>query len=1061
MAEESTRRIYDIEINAPSALKTLTDLKLRSQELRQQQKELGEVTADNATEYYRLDAQIKAINAQAGKYQRQIQKTIEKQNAQEGSLAKLRAQLSLDTAEYVKLGNSEKDAVRKMVLEKRIRETSDALKQLESDLGDNRRNVGNYGDATKNLKVQLRELIEEMQALALAGKKGSKEYEDLANRAAALQDLQGDITAEVRNQASDTRGFDLASEAVDNLSNSASNLLLVLPQESDEARDLQNAMLGIAKVTTALNILTQIQNKLQKGTNTYIAAQTILRKLGIKQEQKAIAARAAHIAMLKAESTTTKVATAAQWLWNAALAANPVMLVTAAVVALVAGVYGLVRAFSASNKAARESAKALKELEKESERHDVAQSERENRTRRATAEQETENDRRLENLKKRHATEQEIEQEQLDGQRKLTNITLVDLNQQIEADTKLLAKKDAHIKAQRAQLALMTRDTKKRREFVKALNDEINERRDLQTAIVENTEKMNQERIAQEAREREAAENAAERAYDIAIESSRNIQEARETAYRIKHIGQRDDIKTSLAYERDLFEIQQQGELERLRLQYKNRKITKAQYDAALAAQTRSTNEFYAKQTQSLNSYYKDAQKSILSLAGRSAETEVAELIRSYSEAKKQLDDLQAPVRLKGQTDEEYRQELEAYEKIQMEKAELAVLLEQRLQRQLAQVKKNALREQASDADELINEEYAKQLSDAQNNERKRLHLEREVLEKQIAERKKIGADTYEQEAQLRANIASERELDYNKEIIEAGQNAKKVFEAKKAYLLEQRIAAGDNADEILRIDQELHDAELDLYDARTQAVQTYTSNALSALQSIDTLMTNLEQGQTQRIEKEYDKQADALQKKLDKGLISQAQYDRQSEQMEKDKDKKLAEIERKQAIRSRALSIFQVAIDTAQSIMESAKIGFPQAIPFVAMSTALGALQTAAILAEPLPKAARGKYIQGPAHSAGGVKLEAEGGETIINKRSSSMFLPLLSAINQAGGGVPFTRPGDDGGYAMRSFGASGSAGLVDAMRAAFEETKIVATIEDIRREDKKYINIEKAGRY
>ena len=41
------------------ALKTLAELKLRSQELRDQQKALGKVTEENAQEYYALDNQIK------------------------------------------------------------------------------------------------------------------------------------------------------------------------------------------------------------------------------------------------------------------------------------------------------------------------------------------------------------------------------------------------------------------------------------------------------------------------------------------------------------------------------------------------------------------------------------------------------------------------------------------------------------------------------------------------------------------------------------------------------------------------------------------------------------------------------------------------------------------------------------------------------------------------------------------------------------------------------------------------------------------------------------------
>lgn len=61
------------------------------------------------------------------------------------------------------------------------------------------------------------------------------------------------------------------------------------------------------------------------------------------------------------------------------------------------------------------------------------------------------------------------------------------------------------------------------------------------------------------------------------------------------------------------------------------------------------------------------------------------------------------------------------------------------------------------------------------------------------------------------------------------------------------------------------------------------------------------------------------------------------------------------------------------------------------------------------------GGVLNGPSHSGGGIPFtvsgnsgfEAEGGEAIINKRSTRMFKPILSAINQAGGGVAFAGGG------------------------------------------------------
>ena len=51
----------------------------------------------------------------------------------------------------------------------------------------------------------------------------------------------------------------------------------------------------------------------------------------------------------------------------------------------------------------------------------------------------------------------------------------------------------------------------------------------------------------------------------------------------------------------------------------------------------------------------------------------------------------------------------------------------------------------------------------------------------------------------------------------------------------------------------------------------------------------------------------------------------------------------------------------------------------------------------------ARGGYIDGPRHAGGGVMVNAEGGEAVMTRGAVSMFGPMLSMMNQAGGGVSF----------------------------------------------------------
>jgi hypothetical protein len=51
------------------------------------------------------------------------------------------------------------------------------------------------------------------------------------------------------------------------------------------------------------------------------------------------------------------------------------------------------------------------------------------------------------------------------------------------------------------------------------------------------------------------------------------------------------------------------------------------------------------------------------------------------------------------------------------------------------------------------------------------------------------------------------------------------------------------------------------------------------------------------------------------------------------------------------------------------------------------------------------GGYIDGPLHSQGGVPAVLEGGEAVMTRGAVTMFAPLLSMLNQAGGGTSFSQ--------------------------------------------------------
>ena len=100
---------------------------------------------------------------------------------------------------------------------------------------------------------------------------------------------------------------------------------------------------------------------------------------------------------------------------------------------------------------------------------------------------------------------------------------------------------------------------------------------------------------------------------------------------------------------------------------------------------------------------------------------------------------------------------------------------------------------------------------------------------------------------------------------------------------------------------------------------------------------------------------------------------------------------------------------------------------------------------------------ISGNSHERGGVKgwignrqIELEGGEVVINKRSSELFKPLLSEINAKGGGVRFAA----GGVIPYTYQAGGAGSgkeltaimeLIQATNNRIDKLKVVNVVSEV----------------
>lgn len=134
-------------------------------------------------------------------------------------------------------------------------------------------------------------------------------------------------------------------------------------------------------------------------------------------------------------------------------------------------------------------------------------------------------------------------------------------------------------------------------------------------------------------------------------------------------------------------------------------------------------------------------------------------------------------------------------------------------------------------------------------------------------------------------------------------------------------------------------------------------------------------------------------------------QREQEEKRLQKEKEKREKELEKKQKKQRKAeaaAEMVQAAISIALGITRALSFPPPASYVFAAITGALGAVQLG-IMAAQYAKLADGGLLQGRSHAQGGIAvgntgIEVEGGEYVVNKRSTAKYLPLLQQINEEG---------------------------------------------------------------
>ncbi len=162
-------KIFELDIDVDQAIKASKDLKEESLQLKTKLNKLKEAGDENTKEFVEMEAQYKNVRKQYNSSQRELGKLIDLQGNEIKTIEQGRNALSVISKEWAKqadlYGVNSKEADK---LAKKKTELTESLKELESQTGDNTRNVGNYKDALGGAAQQSDILMQAQEAAGTA-----------------------------------------------------------------------------------------------------------------------------------------------------------------------------------------------------------------------------------------------------------------------------------------------------------------------------------------------------------------------------------------------------------------------------------------------------------------------------------------------------------------------------------------------------------------------------------------------------------------------------------------------------------------------------------------------------------------------------------------------------------------------------------------------------------------------------------------------------------------------------------------------------------------------------
>ncbi len=840
----------------------------------------------------------------------------------------------------------------------------------------------------QSAKARLRELKNELNNLADAGKEDSAEFKKLSIEAGNLSDQIGDIGAQVKILGSDTKNIDALIETAGAvtgaffLANQATKALGI------ENKALEDTMGGVEATIATLNSLQTIGNAIKKNSTANTVILNAVENSSIATKLRASGATAIQNG-LESQSVIVKgAATAAQWLLNSAMMANPVLLIVGATAALV----GVLALMGDENQDAAKDQERLNTIEE--------------------ARLKVVEDMRTE-LQKRHEQEQsllqfEIQMAEAQGK---SRQEVRDLEKKLEQD-KLVA---AETNKGMAAVEIGRLDENKQK--TKLLTAEIANLKAGKDAEDDSVKEL----ITSKEKELELTQKSV----DIGIDAYKQLADANREALLNKAKFEKEQRDLSMASNKAFADAQvllaKQGSQAELSAKINALEVDRSQ---RLAKENITAGEIALINAQVNKSIYDLKQEYMLKNLSDQKKVIDEQLAIVEKGSKKELDLKIADIKKQNAIDiaqTGVTEQMKGLLKIKAEQDIAALklafnqqVLESQLNADISYIHAKLLTAKQGSAEEL---KLKKDLIDKQafldvenavksiQNEEERVAKVNEIRTKALVDKQQLDKEQLAKEIELNQSsltaisthqkavqnlVLNDRRATYDQkaqaavELIDIDIKTAKEQEA----ILEQKKTAGQVTDaDYLAQKQALADQEIKLEQDKENTIAAQqreriergfeiAKSFIGAAQEVSKSVLEFEMG---RIEKQYGPEEAKLQalidKKKEQGENTEA-IEKRLSQLQKERAKEEADIKRRQAVVDKALAVFQIGIATAEAVIKFlANPGGPAGVALSVAAGITGAAQIAAVVSKPIPAFAVGTKAAPP-----GFKWVGEQGPELIN---------------------------------------------------------------------------------